>query len=902
MARSINPNAIGLATHGVSNASQAPDPFRMPDYPPGVLPSGVTAAQLAMDSGWSGNNGGGQSSWSGFYAGLWAEGIGFMGYPYLAELTQRPEYRRPSEVYAEEMTRKWLKLKAIGKGDKSEKIAAIEAEFRRLHVRRVMRDTIKLDGFFGRGQIYFDTGATDDHERLKSPLIFSRRTFRPGTLRALRPIDPTWTAPGIYNALDPLAENFYRPQTWFVMGNEVHATWLSTMVSRSVPDILKPAYNFGGISLSQMMKPYVDNWLRTRQSVSDLIQAFTTWVLSTDMQAYLQGGGSLTLAERAEYFANLKNNFGLMILDKTTEDFKNVSTTLAGLDHLQAQTQEHMASVSGEPLVKLTGISPSGLNATSDNEIRVFYDAINARQVEICDPPIETILRAVQLNLFGDVDEDITHEWVPLYQLDEAGVASVRKTRADEAAVWIESGVIDPDEARAVLRQDPESPYAGLDGPAPDLPESADPEGTGLGTIKGVGGDPSESVGKAGEQSRNTGANAGDALTHDREWKEEDHPRGQPGNAGEFGPGGGGGGKELKSGPVGKKSALKDTKIENGKRIQANGAPLPSHIEKLKLPPAWKDVQYSDDPKAYLLAIGNDSKGRVQSVYSKEFSDTNAKAKFDRIEELRGKFVHISEQNRNAQASVDPKIRDSADCLDLIMKMGIRPGSETDTGAKVKAYGATTLEGHHVIKTPDGVSLRFVGKKGVKLDLPVDDKELAEMLLERAERAGADGKLFPATNDGTLLRHVHTLDGGGFKTKDFRTHFGTALAYRLVSEMPKPETETEYKKTIMAVAKEVSRKLGNTPAIALQSYINPTVFVADTWTHASDIASKLYQPDSTLGTEGLDMNEPPYAHFGSADSKPVDWRKIDDPDPDDEEIETPKDVLMMLGFDPIKEK
>jgi hypothetical protein len=39
----------------------------------------------------------------------------------------------------------------------------------------------------------------------------------------------------------------------------------------------------------------------------------------------------------------------------------------------------------------------------------------------------------------------------------------------------------------------------------------------------------------------------------------------------------------------------------------------------------------------------------------------------------------------------------------------------------------------------------------------------------------------------------------------------------------------------------------------------------------------------------------------SALSKPVNWRKADDPDPDDEEIETPKDVVMMLGFDPAKE-
>jgi hypothetical protein len=55
--------------------------------------------------------------------------------------------------------------------------------------------------------------------------------------------------------------------------------------------------------------------------------------------------------------------------------------------------------------------------------------------------------------------------------------------------------------------------------------------------------------------------------------------------------------------------------------------------------------------------------------------------------------------------------------------------------------------------------------------------------------------------------------------------------------------------------------------------------------------------------ENRDMTTPapPDAHFGTADKPMVDWRLTDDPDPDDEEIETPKDVVMMLGFDPAKE-
>lgn len=268
------------------------------------------------------------------------------------------------------------------------------------------------------------------------------------------------------------------------------------------------------------------------------------------------------------------------------------------------------------------------------------------------------------------------------------------------------------------------------------------------------------------------------------------------------------------------------TKIVDGKRVQADGKPLPPHIQKLVLPPAWTDVKINPNPDGALLAQGKDSKGRVQSVYSEAFVKTQAEAKFRRIEELNEKFEDIHAENETARKSKDPKIKDSADCLALIMKTGIRPGSDEDTGAAKKAYGATTLQGNHVVKTESGVELHFTGKKGVDLKIPVTDPELAKMLLARAKEAGAEGKLFPKTNDKNLLAHVHMLDGGGFKAKDFRTHLACETAVEEISKMPVPTNDKEYKAAVTKVAKIVSTKLGNTPTVALQSYIAPEVWSA----------------------------------------------------------------------------
>lgn len=256
----------------------------------------------------------------------------------------------------------------------------------------------------------------------------------------------------------------------------------------------------------------------------------------------------------------------------------------------------------------------------------------------------------------------------------------------------------------------------------------------------------------------------------------------------------------------------------------STGGALPEHIAKLKIPPAWTNVHYSSDPNSALQAQGKDAKGRLQSIYSEAFAKTQAAAKFERVEALNKQFVQIESQVAKDTLSSDPKRKDLANCLSLIMAMGIRPGSDTDTKSEKKAYGATNMLGKHIVDDGKEMRLKFTGKKGVELDLPVTDPKLVKMLKERAAIAGADGQIFPSVSDKSLLAYTHTLDGGTFKTKDFRTHVGTYAAAELVKSMPSPKNDAERKKAITKVAVEVSKRLGNTPTIALQSYINPIIF------------------------------------------------------------------------------
>lgn len=455
------------------------NPFKLPAFPVGLTDHVPASARMAADEAVSANVAWAGGAWNSLGAHAAFEGVTFLGYPYLAELAQRPEYRVIVETIATEMTRKWIRIEAKGDADKSKKIAALDAELKRLKVRERFQQICEVDGYFGRAHLYIDTGHTDDRQELLTPIgngtnSISKEKIGKGSIKRLAVVEPVWCYPANYNSNNPLKPDWYNPQTWFAMATELHTSRLLPFVGREVPDLLKPAYSFGGLSLTQMAKPYVENWLNTRQSVADIIQSFSVMVLKTNLGETLTPGGDQLFA-RADLFNDVRDNRGLMMIDKTDEEFENVSAPLGTLDALQAQTQEHMASVSRIPLIKLLGISPHGMNATAEPELRAFYDTIHAFQGKFFSPNLDRIFALAQLNIWGRVDPDLSYVYVPLWSMSEKEEAEVRKLDAETGQIHVDAGIISPEEERSRIAADPGTRYPGIDPQqVPEPPDDGD--------------------------------------------------------------------------------------------------------------------------------------------------------------------------------------------------------------------------------------------------------------------------------------------------------------------------------------------------------------------------------------------------------------------------------------------
>jgi uncharacterized protein len=201
---------------------------------------------------------------------------------------------------------------------------------------------------------------------------------------------------------------------------------------------------FGGQSLTQMMMPVVENWLSTRKAVGEIVKKYSHLIFKANMTETINGGNVQNLLRRVALFVGMRNNNGVILLDNATEDFGNISVPLSGLDVLQAQAQEHMCSLPRIPQIKLLGIQPAGLNATSEGELRAFEDMIHSYQEAFFRPHLTTILDLVQLNLFGEIDSGITFEFEPLAEeLPPEQAAAAAQQAFNGIVAAYEAGIID---------------------------------------------------------------------------------------------------------------------------------------------------------------------------------------------------------------------------------------------------------------------------------------------------------------------------------------------------------------------------------------------------------------------------------------------------------------------------
>lgn len=210
------------------------------------------------------------------------------------------------------------------------------------------------------------------------------------------------------------------------------------------------------------------------------------------------GGPALEgLLAQFDMMRQLQVNEGVTLLDKEDE-YASTAYSFAGLSDMMLQFSQQLSGAADIPLIRLFSQSPTGMNATGDGDIRMYYDSINAQQNARLRAPMETIVEIMWRSTFGDDQpEDLQFVFTPLWQMSATDKAAIAKSNTETVGIAFEAGLASRAVAMKELRQ--HSGETGLFGNITDedIEDAEDDEPPVPGDVPGEAAAPAEKEEKA---------------------------------------------------------------------------------------------------------------------------------------------------------------------------------------------------------------------------------------------------------------------------------------------------------------------------------------------------------------------------------------------------------------------
>lgn len=281
------------------------------------------------------------------------------------------------------------------------------------------------------------------------------------------------------------------------------------------------------------------------------------------------------------------------------------------------------------------------------------------------------------------------------------------------------------------------------------------------------------------------------------------------------------------------------TRVRRGRGfryVDASGAPLAAdevaRIRSLAIPPAWRDVWISPVANGHLQALGTDDAGRRQYLYHPAWREQRDRLKFDRVLAA-AERLPVARRRVARDLAGDQMTLTRAGALAVrLLDLGyfrIGNGAYSDAHG---SFGLTTLERQHLALQGGKLVFAFTGKHGVQQEITVTDPEVLRAITTLRRRRDGSSRLL-AYRAGTTWHELTSADvnaylaelfGGEITAKDFRTWHATVLAAAALAASDEPGTSAaSRKRAVRAAVVQVSEFLGNTPAVARNSYVDPRV-------------------------------------------------------------------------------
>jgi DNA topoisomerase-1 len=246
------------------------------------------------------------------------------------------------------------------------------------------------------------------------------------------------------------------------------------------------------------------------------------------------------------------------------------------------------------------------------------------------------------------------------------------------------------------------------------------------------------------------------------------------------------------------------------------------------------------DPRGHIQAVGTDAAGRKQYRYHDVWRTKRDAAKFDHVLDVAARFPAMRKRVAADLAGSGPGARGLARhrvlaaAVRLLDRGVFRVGGEeyaADDGPTDASYGLATLRRDHVTVRGARMEFRYPAKGGIERAVTLDDAEVAPVvraLLRRPDDhpellAYREGRVWRDVRSGDVNQYLREVTGCDVTAKDFRTWHATVLAAVTLAgpEARAASSPTARKRAVSATMRAVAEVLGNTPAVARKSYVDP---------------------------------------------------------------------------------
>lgn len=311
-----------------------------------------------------------------------------------------------------------------------------------VHLSRAMR----LSRLHGKSYILL---ATADNMELNEPLN------KVSELSYITTLSVTQLAAGSEMRPASEASGAYDKPVWYQLQKSVGVT-AGTIIHHS--RIIEVTWG-DGESVLQSIHSELLRFASVNANAASLVHEAKIDIIKTpDLGNQIQNNSD-AIFKRFSLVGMLKSNNGTVLLD-TEEEYQSKTYNFSGLPDLMQEFAAQLSGVADIPYTILFGLSPAGLNATGEFDLKNYYDTVGSYQRDYERPVLRRLINIISRYLLPkSVNPKLIFS--PLWQVDEKTLSEIEKNNAERDMLYLESGIIT--EAQAAKQLVEQGTYTVID-------------------------------------------------------------------------------------------------------------------------------------------------------------------------------------------------------------------------------------------------------------------------------------------------------------------------------------------------------------------------------------------------------------------------------------------------------